>query len=65
MTLNCFAWLELHSPFLVSILFSFVSHKPMNCLVLLCVCSGWSSDYVGVGMKVGVCLINLVFLGAT
>ena len=65
MTLNCFAWLELHSPFLVAILFSFVSYRAMNCLVLLRVYSGWSSDCVGVGMKVGVCLINLVCLGTT
>ena len=64
-TLNRFAWPELRSPFLVAILFSFVSHRAVKCLVLLHVCSGWSSDCVGVGMKVGVCLINLVCLGAT
>ena len=39
--------------------------KAVNGLVLLRVCSGWSPDCVGVGMKVGVCLINLVCLGAT
>ena len=64
-TLKRFAWPDLRSPFLVAILFSFVSHRAVNCLVLLRVYSGWSSDCVGVGMKVGVCLINLVCLGAT
>ena len=39
--------------------------KDVNGLVLLGVCSGWYSDCVGVGMKVGVCLINQVCLGAT
>ena len=39
--------------------------KDLNGLVLLRVCSGWSLDCVGVGMKVEVCLINLVCLGAT
>ena len=39
--------------------------KAMNGLVFLHVCSGWSSNCAGVGMKVGVCLINLVCLGAT
>ena len=33
-----------------SVVFDFL---PQSCdlLVLLCVCSGWSLDYVGVGMK--------------
>ena len=40
-------------------------HPSCESLVLLRVYSGWSSDCVGVGMKVGVCLINLVCLGTT
>ena len=39
--------------------------QAVNTLVLLRVCSGWYLDCVGVGMKVGVCLINMVCLEAT